>query len=873
MKSKFYLFIVVLLSLTASLPAQTFEEYVREYQKGLAKLKAEQDAALTQMRQDFKKYVLERDKEFAAYLRQDWPKFKVTEGVKIQEKPKPKTLPAFKPITNPPVKKLPPLTALMPVVSPDRTLVKIPMIRIEEKPDNETNPTSFRFFGERVTVNSEPGFNTISNSGNGKQRIADYWTKASELNYYSIIEQLAGYQSRFNVNDYGYYQLVWQLASSIYIMKQQEELRILFSWFIMVRSGYDVRIAYNDRNLALLIPSYNTLYGKRYLTINHLNYYIFTPFTDDEIFTYEKNYDAANHPLDFNIRTPMKFTSKPVKKSWSFTYKGKAYPLQIQYDPGVIDFYSTYPQVDPEVYFNAAVSLITKQSLAETFTPILSAMSQNEAVNFLLAFTQKAFAYKTDPEQFGKEKFFFSEELFHYPACDCEDRSVLFSYLVRNLLELKMVALEAPDHMFTAIHFTADAFGDYLTYQGDQYIVADPTYINAPYGRTMPTVSLQDTKIIPIDDSKAEFNNLVSAREVAKKAGIRKAGSLENIVIDRSGDFFVTGYFAGTINLGSFSAKGYVDAQSYIVARLDAKGRLQWADHIPCSDNATGLAISQDSEGNLFVAGSFSGTMQEYSTNGKGDIFIARYTPTGERIWLQRARLDSLTSTSGMIYTAIFSKYGKKEQVRLAEYTADFKDYGLFVTGNSVIMNGIPDNTLVPATGPLALNNMTGVNFPELLKKEYDLSLSKQTDRAVAGLFALTGLVRQNGMELSGNEVIKALDKYNPLFRKKYPTIYRMIGAISSINNTDNIITIRTKNGTDLQVDKLRIADEARLRVSLLADGNAQIDAISGVKVGKMIVWYPLNFIRAYARTGDLLFDYDTDHSQAKINVRKDILN
>jgi hypothetical protein len=363
------------------------------------------------------------------------------------------------------------------------------------------------------------------------------------------------------------------------------------------------------------------------------------------------------------------------------------------------------------------------------------------------------------------------------------------------------------------------------------------------------------------------------AAETAKKAGIKKAGSLSNIIIDRSGDFFITGYFSGTLNLGAFSAKGYVDEQSYIIARLDSKGRLKWADHIPCSDNATGLALSQDSDGNIFVAGSFSGTMQEFSTLGKSDVFIARYTPTGERIWLQSLKLDSLPSSSGMIYTAIFSKSGKKEQVRLAEYAADFKDYGLFVNDKSVIMNGMPDNTLVPATGPLAMNSMTGINFPELLKKEYDLYLSKQTDRAVAGLFALTGLVRQNGMELSGNEVIKALDKYNPLFRKKYPTMYRLIGTISSIRNSDNIITIRTKNSIDLHVDKLRITDDARLRVSILPDGNAQIDALSGVKVGKMVVWYPLNFIRAYARTGNLLFDYDNDHSQTTLNVRKDILN
>jgi hypothetical protein len=63
------------------------------------------------------------------------------------------------------------------------------------------------------------------------------------------------------------------------------------------------------------------------------------------------------------------------------------------------------------------------------------------------------------------------------------------------------------------------------------------------------------------------------------------------------------------------------------------------------------------------------------------------------------------------------------------------------------------------------------------------------------------------------------------------------------------------------------------LRISILPDGNARVDALSGVKVGKTIIWYPLNFIRLDAKTGDLLFDYDDDHSQARMNVRRDILN
>ena len=43
--------------------------------------------------------------------------------------------------------------------------------------------------------------------------------------------------------------------------------------------------------------------------------------------------------------------------------------------------------------------------------------------------------------------------LFYYPYCDCEDRSVLYSYLVRNLLKLDVVLLDYPNHIATAVCF------------------------------------------------------------------------------------------------------------------------------------------------------------------------------------------------------------------------------------------------------------------------------------------------------------------------------------------------------------------------------------------------------------------------------------
>jgi len=121
-------------------------------------------------------------------------------------------------------------------------------------------------------------------------------------------------------------------------------------------------------------------------------------------------------------------------------------------------------------------------------------------VDFLLAFVQQSFAYKTDNEQFGREKYFFVEESLHFPYNDCEDRSVMFSWLVRELVGLKVIGLLYPGHMTTAVALkhVKPEFST-VTYRGNQYVIADPTYIGATLGVPMPSYSkLKPNRMVAI---------------------------------------------------------------------------------------------------------------------------------------------------------------------------------------------------------------------------------------------------------------------------------------------------------------------------------------------------------------------------------------
>ena len=92
-------------------------------------------------------------------------------------------------------------------------------------------------------------------------------------------------------------------------------------------------------------------------------------------------------------------------------------------------------------------------------------------------------------------KYYLLFTLF-YPYCDCEDRSILYSRLVRDLLGLDVILVYYPGHLATAVKFEEELKGDYIQLGTDKYLVCDPTYIGACIGMTMPDMDNNSAKVI-----------------------------------------------------------------------------------------------------------------------------------------------------------------------------------------------------------------------------------------------------------------------------------------------------------------------------------------------------------------------------------------
>ncbi len=458
------------------------------------------DSWLNQELSNYNDYQQAQDKEFMGMLKQAWQEQELMFSPKRDNNPKPVTIP----VAPPPPKK--PASTVKTAKKP------VELVRVKKQPvprnkrpatlpdTKSKNKIQLSFYGTPITFFYDS--KTLQKSalkGINKTSIANYWDIASRTNHPELIKQLSHFGSKLELNDWGLLSLTEALAKKIH--RNDKNAQKLFIWFSLNKLQKKARIGYNESGIQLMIAANHTIYGTPYYTFNNDKYFLVLVDDGDKpgsLFTYEGKHPGKHNKVDINLASLPKIYRKVAQRTVSFKFDGKKYNFTIPYNENLSSYFDHYPTTELSVYFHSKISAETSNVLFKNLLTELRKMDERNAVNFLLAFVQNAFPYKTDDDQFGKEKYFFPDELFIHKYSDCEDRSVLFSFLVRQLLDKKVIALSFPGHVATAVQLDQIGEGDTIKYNGDRYLVADPTYINATIGMTMPQFKNATPKIIPL---------------------------------------------------------------------------------------------------------------------------------------------------------------------------------------------------------------------------------------------------------------------------------------------------------------------------------------------------------------------------------------
>lgn len=480
-------YLILLLSLFFAVPlcAQSRQKALLEYQ-------ARRRQAYVEFQNDYRKACVD-------FMRQRWEVSRSQAPVPLPDRREPDR-PVIKQPDSPVAPSRDPI-AYDKVI--DRPALPLPVPdhkpAIEEKHAQPTVNASrsfrFTFYGTVCSVSLTPGqrFRLTSLAENS---VANVWERISGGSYDSVVRECSELKKDLRLNDWGYYDLVRTLCDGFCGNKTGES--VILQSFLMAEAGCKVRLARGDNQLFLLLATTDQLYGRPYFQLGGDVFYIL-----DDV-PRASSYNVCNFTIPGERSLSMAMPVPPAlayEASASVTHKSVDVPISttVCVNRNLMDFYANYPPCYWSVYAATELTVSTQQQLYPALHAAIAGKSTYEAANLLLHYLHEAFAYKTDDAQFGDERTLFAEEMFRYPYSDCEDRSILFARLVKDLLKLKVVLLYYPAHIATAVCFDEEVAGDYLKLGSARYVICDPTYIGSDVGDAMPDLKGVTAQVVKID--------------------------------------------------------------------------------------------------------------------------------------------------------------------------------------------------------------------------------------------------------------------------------------------------------------------------------------------------------------------------------------
>lgn len=373
-----------------------------------------------------------------------------------------------------------------------------PIEPIREIPNSDIEYFTFNFYGQKCSVRL-PEFANLSLKDCQPNSIATGWERLCNDKMNNAIRDCLEIRIRYNLCDWAYLMFLNQLAKNFC---ENDNGATLLTAFLYCQSGYQMRLAVDGFKLIMLYGSKHQIFDKGYFDIDGVCFY---PLGDPSNYI---NICGAvfegEVPMSLIIDKEQLLGLDLSKERTIAAERNKDMSIASYVPQKLIEFYDTYPTsaIDGNpmtrwaMYANTPLAQSTKEKLYPSLQKYIPKDDKLLATEMLLNWVQTGFEYEYDDKVWGHDRAFFAEETLYYPYCDCEDRSILFSRLIRDLLDLDVALIYYPGHLATAVKFDSDVEGDAMLINGEKYIVCDPTYIGAPVGAQMPNLEYDKAEAI-----------------------------------------------------------------------------------------------------------------------------------------------------------------------------------------------------------------------------------------------------------------------------------------------------------------------------------------------------------------------------------------
>ncbi len=698
------------------------------------------------------------------------------------------------------------------------------------------------------------------------ESFARYWQHFIATDYRLYIESLIEYANLTNLNDWGIYMLVTKTAKLLFSDLNSQNM---WTWAMLNQAGYQIKIGYLKNQTYLLLPTLQSVYEKAYYSIEGSNYYVMNSVPDDKkIYTYTESFDGATKKIDLHLSRSLNFgQGGTVTKNT--VLPGQTETISLKLDKTTIGFLASYPQTENAVYLNAAFSQSIQETLYESIAKDIQGMTEEESVSYLLKYLHTAFEYKTDDEQFGKEKMFFPDEIFYYPYSDCEDRTVLFTKLVAALVGIDVVGVSYPGHMAAAVAFTRPVEGAGFLVDGLDFTICDPTYLNAPIGSVMPKYRSTSPRAIKIFSNYKTGNNWHVIAQHIEKGNEGKIFISDKSITER-GNYIVSGWYKDQISINGKTHKASGATRDLWFARFDEKGDLDWFMPIQCSGFGFVKAFAVGQKGNVYALINYNGSIAVNETqlcSSEETAHLMLGISNRAKVIIKENIILEAAEGEKIAFLGRFKPDGTKiELFSFPTEKVTFESDIAIDSRNDVVVRGMVGE-IEGLTKEVPVTH-AGVAFSaeNQIESYLDEYKAKAFHKQMAGLFATIKLLSQNGGSISGTVVQRLLSKNNPEFSEKNPAIFKSLMRMMFVVNNGGIILIQTRNGKKISLAAMKIENNSNMQIVKTSESSYKLKFLNGVEVGKAIVWYDLNFI-SMRSNGELIFDYDDDHTKKEVAI------
>lgn len=486
MKKLFLICICAMLPLMtcfAQNDGETFEQYKKRMEKEMADYKQ-------QKQDEFDAFRKKANEDFAAFMKQKWEEFQAFKGVNPPDEPKPPVPTPVEPDREPSEDPIPFHTITPLPAVPDLPQPILPKVLPVSPPISA--PIQFDFYSSLCSVKMHPEMRVQMNEVN-EEEASRVWSLLSNEKFDITIKNLLDIKAELLLNDWGYIQLVRRFCEAVH--GATIDNAALLQAYIFSQSGIDLRLVCASQHLYVAVPFEEEIYRSQYIRVDNLSYYMLDRTDAERYYVFNRTFPGCKTPSIRISNTPA-FEENPTNSRVLSSLRYPEIRIMLKENKNLIDYYNDYPLTSKWNYYSqASLSEETKEQVYPILRSKIKGLSESEAANVLINFVQTAFEYATDQDQFGYERPLFGDETFYYPFSDCEDRSILYSILVRDLLGLDVVLLHFPGHLATAVKFPTEVKGDYLLIDDMKYVVCDPTYIGATIGMAMPEYKKEGTEI------------------------------------------------------------------------------------------------------------------------------------------------------------------------------------------------------------------------------------------------------------------------------------------------------------------------------------------------------------------------------------------